>query len=175
MELAAKLPGSAACCASVGVKNVPNEAPARRNRHGDRHMGMLHKHVQSDSRDFVKRTDNARGYTVAMEMVYMCEYKRQREAQARSTERALAPPTHAAAYTKIAAAELEAENNGAASQVGDTSLITDGLLLERDQAYAKHTLRMLGKSQDDDLVGMVHACLLYYFNQFDSHASQGGL
>jgi hypothetical protein len=42
----------------VGVKNILNEAPERRNRHRDRHTGMLHKHVQSDSKDFVKRMDN---------------------------------------------------------------------------------------------------------------------
>jgi hypothetical protein len=42
----------------VGVEKAANEGPEWRNRNGDIQMGMLHKHVQSDSIDFVKRTDN---------------------------------------------------------------------------------------------------------------------
>ncbi|KAJ7232499.1 hypothetical protein C8J57DRAFT_1480630 [Mycena rebaudengoi] len=42
----------------MGVKKAVNEGPERRNRNGDTQMGMLPKHVQSDSRVIVKRTDN---------------------------------------------------------------------------------------------------------------------
>jgi hypothetical protein len=42
----------------MGVDDVANEGPGRRSRNGATQMGMLPKHVQSDSMDFVKRTDN---------------------------------------------------------------------------------------------------------------------
>ncbi|KAJ7219620.1 hypothetical protein C8J57DRAFT_1537159 [Mycena rebaudengoi] len=44
----------------MAVKKAVNEGPERRNRNGDTQMGMLPKHVQSDSRVIVKRTDNLR-------------------------------------------------------------------------------------------------------------------
>ncbi|KAJ7232411.1 hypothetical protein C8J57DRAFT_1250627 [Mycena rebaudengoi] len=52
----------------MGIEKAANEGPERRNKNGDMQMGMLHKHVQSDSRDFVKRTDNVE-HCLSCEMV----------------------------------------------------------------------------------------------------------
>ncbi|KAJ6573571.1 hypothetical protein DFH09DRAFT_1277149 [Mycena vulgaris] len=67
------------------------------------------------------------------------------------------PPTHAAAYQKLVAAELAAEQAGVASQTGDSALVGTALLIEKSQM---ELLRMVAKQADDDLIRVNRARLI---------------
>ncbi|KAJ7438353.1 hypothetical protein FB451DRAFT_1570308 [Mycena latifolia] len=66
------------------------------------------------------------------------------------------PPTHAAAYQKLVAAEIAAEKEGLASQTGDCALIGTALLIERQQM---HVRRMVARKADDDVLRVERARL----------------
>ncbi|KAJ7777667.1 hypothetical protein DFH07DRAFT_766411 [Mycena maculata] len=59
------------------------------------------------------------------------------------------PPTHAAAYAKLVAEEVEAEKSGLANQTGDTALIGTALLIEKEQIELG---RKIAQKADADVV-----------------------